>query len=85
MPNLKFCRYYQTGGVRVKNQFMQSYRKATPEEFDAVVHANSVRDEHDFLESRYIDSKDRVIAKVVRYLDEDDELIPEADLRILEL
>ena len=63
---------------------MEIYRKASPEEFDASVQANSVRDEHDFLESRYIDREDRVIAKVVRYLGEDDELIPEADLMILE-
>jgi hypothetical protein len=64
---------------------MQKFRKASTKEFDAVVQANSVSDEHDFLESRYIDSKDRVIAKVVRYLGEDDELIPEADLMILEI
>ena len=64
---------------------MPSYRKATAQEFDALVQAQSTRDEHDFLESRYIDSKNRVIAKVIRYLDEDEELIPEADLMILEL
>lgn len=64
---------------------MPSYRKATAQEFDALVLAQSSRDEHDFLESRYIDSKNRVIAKVIRYLDEDEELVPEADLMILEL
>ena len=64
---------------------MPSFRKATPQEFDAAIQTTSIRDEHDFLESRYIDDKNRVIAKVVRYLDENAELIPEADLMILEL
>jgi hypothetical protein len=63
---------------------MTNYYKSTPQEFDAIVLALSVRDEHDFLESRYIDDRDRVIAKVVRFLDENEELVPEADLMILE-
>ena len=61
---------------------MQSFRKATPEQFDAAVKAFCVQDEHEFLESRFLDRNKNVIAKVIRYLDEDGELKPEADLLI---
>jgi hypothetical protein len=63
---------------------MTGFRKVTPKLFDAAVKAFVVRDEHDFLESRFLDRNDHVIAKVVRFLDEDEELIPEADLLIAE-
>lgn len=50
--------------------------------FDAAVTAFAVSDQHDFLESRYLDSNGRVIAKVVRHEDSGGELLPEADLMI---
>jgi hypothetical protein len=34
------------------------------------------------LESRFFDREDRIIARVVRYLDEEGELVPEADLML---
>ena len=61
---------------------MRSFRKVSPEQFDAAVKASCVQDEHDFLESRFLDRNKKVIAKVIRYLDEDGELKPEADLMI---
>lgn len=63
---------------------MQSFRKVTPEEFDTVIKASCVEDEHEFLESRFLDRNKKVIAKVIRYLDEEreGELKPEADLLV---
>ena len=63
---------------------MQSFRKVTPEQFDAVIKASCVEDEHEFLESRFLDRNKKVIAKVIRYLDEEGEgeLKPEADLLV---
>ena len=61
---------------------MQSFRKVSPEQFDAAVKASCVKDEHEFLESRFLDRNKKVIAKVIRYLDEDGELKPEADLLV---
>ncbi len=61
---------------------MPGFRKVTPDEFDTAVKAFCVEDEHEFLESRYLDGNKNVIAKVVRYLDEDGELKPEADLLV---
>jgi len=58
------------------------FKKVSTQVFDAAIKAFSVRDEHEFLESRFYNRKDQLIAKVVRYLDEDDELVPEADLKI---
>jgi len=61
---------------------MAQFRKVTANVFDAAVKAFSVRDEHDFLESRFFNRDGQVIAKVVRSLDEDKELLPQADLLI---
>ncbi len=61
---------------------MQSFRKVTPEEFDSRVKASCVEDEHEFLESRFLDRNKKVIAKVIRYLDEEGELKPEAALLV---
>jgi hypothetical protein len=61
---------------------MQSFRKVTPEQFDTVIKASCVEDEHEFLESRFLDRNKRVVAKVIRYLDEEGELKPEADLLV---
>ncbi|MBQ62975.1 MAG: hypothetical protein CMQ19_13000 [Gammaproteobacteria bacterium] len=61
---------------------MADFRKVTPSVFDAAVMAFSIRDEHDFLESRFLDRNGHVVAKVVRFLDEDEELLPDADLLI---
>ena len=61
---------------------MTPFRRATPEEFDTAVKTFCVEDEHEFLESRFLDQNKRVVAKVIRYLDEDGELKPEADLLI---
>lgn len=61
---------------------MQSFRKVTPEQFDTVIKASCVEDEHEFLESRFLDRNKKVIAKVIRYLDEEGELEAEADLLI---
>ena len=58
------------------------FKKVSIQVFDAAIKAFSVRDEHEFLESRFYNRKDQLIAKVVRYVDEDDELVPEADLMI---
>jgi hypothetical protein len=59
---------------------MTSFTKVTPEEFDTAVKSLCVEDEHEFLESRFLDENKRVVAKVIRYLDEEGELKPEADL-----
>ena len=61
---------------------MTSFRKVAPEEFDTAVESHCVEDEHEFLESRFLDRNKRVVAKVIRYLDEDGDLKPEADLLI---
>jgi hypothetical protein len=50
--------------------------------FDAAVTAFAVSDQHEFLESRYLDHTGKVIAKVVRHEDSEGELLPEADLMI---
>ncbi len=60
------------------------YRNVTTQVFDRVLQAYCVSDEHDYLESRFLDKNDRVIAKVLRHLDEDEELLPEADLLVAE-
>lgn len=59
-----------------------AFRKVTPKVFDVAIKAFCHRDEHDFLESRFYNRHGQVIAKVVRYLDEDEELVPEADLLV---
>jgi hypothetical protein len=63
---------------------MTSFSKVTPEEFDTAVKSRCVEDEHEFLESRFLDRNKRVIAKVIRYLNEEGEgeLKPEADLLV---
>ena len=61
---------------------MPDFRTVTPSEFDATVKDHFVREEHDLLESRFFDGNDRIIARVVRYLDEEGELVPEADLML---
>jgi hypothetical protein len=61
---------------------MTSFIKVTPEEFDTAVKSFCVQDEHEFLESRFLDRNKRVVAKVIRYLDEEGELKPEADLLV---
>ena len=58
-----------------------SFKPADPETFDRVK-AQSVRDEHDFLESRFFDRDNNVIAKVVRHQDEDGNLKPAAELLV---
>ena len=62
---------------------MQSFRKATPEQFDAAVKAFCVQDDHEFLESRFLDRNKSIIAKVIRHLDGDGELKPQAELLIV--
>ena len=64
------------------NDQMAQFSKVTPKVFDAAIKAFSVCDEHDFLESRFLDRNKHVVAKVVRFLEDDEELIPEADLLI---
>jgi hypothetical protein len=61
---------------------MTSFSKVTPEEFDSAVKSFCVEDEHEFLESRFMDPNKGVVAKVIRYLDEDGDLKPEADLLV---
>ncbi len=58
------------------------FRKVAPKAFDAAIKAFCHSDEHDFLESRFYNRHGQVIAKVVRCLDEDEELVPEADLLV---
>ncbi|MDE0756553.1 MAG: hypothetical protein OSB45_00230 [Pseudomonadales bacterium] len=50
--------------------------------FDAAVAAFAVTDQHEFLESRYLDSNGKIIAKVVRHENKDGALLAEADLMI---
>ena len=47
-----------------------------------MINEHFFRDEHELLESRFFDQEDRIIARVVRYLDEEGELVPEADLML---
>ena len=47
-----------------------------------MINEHFFRGEHELLESRFFDQHDRIIAKVVRYLDEEGELVPEADLML---
>jgi hypothetical protein len=61
---------------------MPEFRCVSPKEFDSIIKDQLFRDEHELLESRFFDREDRIIAKVVRYLDEDGELVPEADLML---
>jgi hypothetical protein len=61
---------------------MPEFRCVSPKEFDSIIKDQFFRDEHELLESRFFDREDRIIAKVVRYLDEDGELVPEADLML---
>jgi len=61
---------------------MTEFRRVSPNEFDSIIKDRFFRDEHELLESRFFDRENRIIAKVVRYLDEDGELVPEADLML---
>ncbi len=61
---------------------MSEFRCVSPKEFDSIIKDQFFRDEHELLESRFFDREDRVIAKVVRYLDDAGELVPEADLML---
>ena len=61
---------------------MPRFRRVSPKEFDAATKNRFARDEHELLESRFFDQQDRIIAKVVRYLDEEGELVPDADLML---
>jgi hypothetical protein len=65
----------------MQNQ-LTGYSSVSPELFDLARKNHSVRDEHEFLESRYYNFQGKIIAKVVRYLDEDGELKPHADLML---
>jgi hypothetical protein len=62
-------------------EIMTSFKRANKEEFDAAKR-KFARDEHEFLESRFYDQHDRIVAKVMRYLDGEGELKAEADLMI---
>ena len=61
---------------------MPDFRRVSPKEFDSMINEHFFRDEHELLESRFFDQEDRIIARVVRYLDEEGELVPEADLML---
>jgi hypothetical protein len=61
---------------------MPEFRRVSPKEFDSIIKDQFFRDEHELLESRFFDREDRIIARVVRYLDEDGELVPQADLML---
>ena len=61
---------------------MPEFRCVSPKEFDSIIDDQFFRDEHELLESRFFNREGRIIAKVVRYLDEDGELVPEADLML---
>jgi|TARA_B110000037_G_scaffold213893_1_gene268993 hypothetical protein len=61
---------------------LPEFQRVSPKEFDSVVKDRFVRDEHELLESRFFDQGGRIIAKVVRYLDDDGELLPAADLMV---
>jgi len=58
------------------------FQRVSSKEFDSVIEDRFVKDEHELLESRFLDQDGRIIAKVVRYLDEDGELRPKADLMV---
>ncbi len=58
------------------------FKIVSPRLFDAAVAAFAVTDQHDFLESRYLDSNGKIIAKVVRHENEEGELLAEAYLMI---
>lgn len=61
---------------------MSEFRCVSPKEFDSIIKDQFFRDEHELLESRFFDREDRIIAKVVRYLDDAGELVPDADLML---
>ena len=61
---------------------MPEFHCVSPKEFDSIIEDQFFRDEHKLLESRFFDREGRIIARVVRYLDEDGELVPEADLML---
>jgi hypothetical protein len=61
---------------------MPDFRCVSPKEFDSIIKDQFFREEHELLESRFFDREDQIIGKVVRYLDEDGELVPEADLML---
>ena len=61
---------------------MPEFRCVSPKEFDSIIDDQFLRDEHGLLESRFFDREGRIIATVVRYLNEDGELVPEADLML---
>ena len=61
---------------------MPEFRCVSTKEFDSIIEDQFFRDEHDLLDSRFFDREGRIIARVVRYLDEDGELVPEADLML---
>ena len=61
---------------------MTEFVEASPMVFDRVLEAHRVRDEHEFLESRFLDQNGRVVAKVVREADEEGTLVPEAKLLV---
>ena len=61
---------------------MPEFHCVSPKEFDSIIEDQFFRDEHELLESRFFDQQDRIIARVVRYLDEEGELVPEADLML---
>ena len=61
---------------------MSEFCCVSPKVFDSIIKDQFYRDEHELLESRFFNRKDQMIAKVVRYLDEDGELVPEADLMV---
>ena len=58
------------------------FRIVGPVEFDHIVVRNRVRDEHELLESRFFDASDRLIGRVIRQLDDQGELLPEATLEV---
>jgi len=61
---------------------LPEFQSVSPKEFDSVIKDRFVRDEHELLESRFFDQGGRIIAKVVRYLGDDGELLPAADLMV---
>ena len=63
---------------------MRKFKIVSTAAFDAALKAMHVRDEHDYLESRFFDEHDEVFARVGRYLDGEGELKPEADLMLVE-
>jgi len=61
---------------------MPEFHCVSPKEFDLVIEDRFFRDEHELLESRFFDREDRIIARVVRYLDGEGELVASADLML---